>query len=326
MRVDRSLARVCIGSATVDTLSSVLRSGHVFSFQRAPVSGSVCEPPVRPLSGLCCHVGLDARAPEFLPARGAVFGPIIAVGRSAARTSMVRHGLKSTAAAITMVRRRRNTYETFLTGRPGIVDEDTLVRQCREGDREAQRALYERTSERVYRLLLKMTGNPDDAFDLAQETYLKAFTRIDQFDGRASLATWLYRIAVNEALQFLRRAKRTRVKTQEIATERHPEPDADQSMVRLDIQGALATLSLNDRAMLLLRYQEGLDYRAIAEVMDCAAGTVASRLNRARHGLRDILQKSYAATEEDDPRGRQKDGRKVSSEIGGDGEQPRIGS
>ncbi len=206
------------------------------------------------------------------------------------------------------------------------MDEGTLLRQCREGDREAQRALYERTSERIYHLLLRMTADPDDAFDLAQEAYLKAFTRIDQFDGRSSLATWLYRIAVNEALQFLRRASRTRVKTQEIAAERPAAPDADQSMVRLDIQSALSTLSPNDRAMLLLRYQEGLDYRAIAEVMDCAAGTVASRLNRARHGLREILRKSYGVTEEDNHRGRQKDGGKVSSEIGRDGDQRRTGS
>lgn len=206
------------------------------------------------------------------------------------------------------------------------MDEDTLVRQCREGDREAQRALYERTSERIYRLLLRMTGDPDDAFDLAQEAYLKAFARIDQFDGRSSIATWLYRIAVNEALQFLRRANRTRVKTQEIAAERHATPNGDQSMVRLDMQSALSTLPPNDRAMLLLRYQDGLDYRAIAEVMDCAAGTVASRLNRARHGLRDILRKSYGLTEEDDHRRRQKDGGKVSSEIGRDGEQRRTGS
>ncbi len=229
------------------------------------------------------------------------------------------------ANPITMTRRRRDAYKACLTGRPEIVDEDTLIRQCREGDREAQRALYERTSERVYRLLLRMTANPDDAFDLAQEAYLKAFTRIDQFDGRSSLATWLYRIAVNEALQFLRRASRMRVKTQAIAAEHRPGPDADHSMVKLDIQSALETVSPNDRAMLLLRYQEGLDYRAIAEVMDCAAGTVASRLNRARQGLRDILQKSYGSTEEDDPRGRQKHGGTVSSEIGRDGEQRRIG-
>jgi hypothetical protein len=84
------------------------------------------------------------------------------------------------------------------------VTPEELVEACRRGDPDAQRALYDATCDRVYRLLLRMTRNSQDAFDLAQETYLKAFTRIGQFDAAASVTTWLYRIAVNEALQFLR--------------------------------------------------------------------------------------------------------------------------
>ncbi len=185
-----------------------------------------------------------------------------------------------------------------MTNATQFVTERDLVERCREGDREAQRELYDRTSGRIYGLLLRMTANPDDAFDLAQETYLKAFSRICQFDGRSSVATWLYRVAVNEALQFLRRAGQTREKLQEFAPEHGTEPDVEQSTIRLDVSDAIATLPPNDRAMLLLRYQDGLDYRAIAEVVGCAAGTVASRLNRARQGLREILRKSYAVREE----------------------------
>ncbi len=185
------------------------------------------------------------------------------------------------------------------------MNEHDLVDRCREGDRVAQRELYDRTSERIYRLLLKMTANPDDAFDLAQETYLKAFTRISQFDGRSSIATWLYRVAVNEALQFLRGARQKRAKLEEIGLDNQAESDIDQSTVRLDVNEALAALTPDERSVLLLRYQEGLDYRGIAEVLGCAAGTVASRLNRARVRLRGILRKSYAAGEE-----------------GGDGEHP----
>ncbi len=179
-------------------------------------------------------------------------------------------------------------------GKAQIVTEHDLVERCREGNREAQRELYDRTSETIYRLLLRMTASPDDAFDLAQETYLKAFTRISQFDGRSSVATWLYRVAVNEALQFLRRARRTRGKLQQIVPKNGTESDFEHSMIRLDINDAVAALAPNDRAMLLLRYQEGLDYRAIAEVVGCATGTVASRLNRARRRVRGILQESYA--------------------------------
>ncbi len=175
-----------------------------------------------------------------------------------------------------------------------------LVERCRKGDRKAQRELYDRTSGRIYSLLLKMTANPDDAFDLAQETYLKAFVHIDRFDGKSSVSTWLYRVAVNEALQFLRRANMTRVKLPEVAREHDSHFDAERSTIRLDVADALSTLVPTDRAMLLLRYQEGLDYRTIAEALGCAEGTVASRLNRARARVREILRKSYALGEEKD--------------------------
>ena len=194
--------------------------------------------------------------------------------------------------------------------------EQDLLERCRDGDREAQRELYDRTSGPVYRLLLKMTASPDDAFDLAQETYLKAFTRINQFDGRSSVATWLYRVAVNEALQLLRRAGRTRDRLQEMAPEQCAGSNIEQSSLKLDMNDALGTLGPNDRAMLLLRYQEGLDYRAIAEVVGCASGTVASRLNRARGNLREILRKSYGLREEKGHGDHPTDGTQVSPEIG----------
>ena len=176
--------------------------------------------------------------------------------------------------------------------------ESELVERCRNGDREAQRELYARTSERIYRLLLRMTGSPDDAFDLAQDTYLRAFTRIGQFDGRSSLATWLYRIATTEALQFLRRARRTRANRQESRAEVAMESAGEQITARLDVHHALAKLEPLDRTMLLLRYQEGLDYRAMARIVGCAEGTVASRLNRARARFRERMGQSYAPREE----------------------------
>lgn len=188
----------------------------------------------------------------------------------------------------------------FLDPEAQIVTEQDLVRRCREGDREAQRELYDRTSERIYRLLLRMTASRDDAFDLAQETYIKAFTRIGQFDGRASIATWVYRIAVNEALQFLRRAGRSKGQLESIAVESGTASGVEQRTVTIDVNDALAALTPDDRAMLLLRYQDELDYRAIADVMGCAMGTVASRLNRARSSLREILRKSYTSEEEVD--------------------------
>lgn len=168
-----------------------------------------------------------------------------------------------------------------------------LIERCRAGEREAQRQLFEQTSVRIYRLLLRMTGNPDDASDLTQATYVKGFQRLDQFDGRSTVASWFYRIAINEALQFRRRQGVATVKLQALVPNRPAEAQRPTTDLRLDLEGALAELPSDDRALLVLKYQEELDYRGIAAVLECAEGTVASRLNRARDRLREILQKSY---------------------------------
>lgn len=176
-----------------------------------------------------------------------------------------------------------------------------LIKGCKRGDREAQHELYVRSSEKIYRLLVRMTRNPDAAFDLAQEAYLRAFSRIGQFNGESSLTTWLYRIAVNEALQFLRRKDRLRLIGEFDPADCPSSSTMDQAVAALDIDGALNRLDPADRAVLLLRYQEGLDYGAIAAVMECPAGTVASRLNRARRRVQELLAAGYGPVEEKEP-------------------------
>lgn len=179
--------------------------------------------------------------------------------------------------------------------------EAEILDGCRRGDRQAQRELYVRTSARIHRLLLRMTRDSEVALDLAQATYLKAFTRIGQFDGRAALATWLHRIAVTEALQYFRRqgfdAGAPALSPEVVDTASGGARVAD---IRMDIEDALALLDPVDRTMLLLHYDAGHDYRVMAEILDCAEGTVASRLHRARNRLRLVLKNSYFL-EEDAP-------------------------
>ena len=183
-------------------------------------------------------------------------------------------------------------------------DESTLIARCRDGDREAQHELYDQTVTRIHHLLLKMTGNAEDAFDVAQNTYIKAFAAIEQFDGRSAMETWLYRIAVNEALQFLRRNKREQRKREQFASTAAKSPESrnpdsvEHSTIKMDVAAALEDVEPDDRAILLLRYQEGLDYEALAAVLDCPAGTIASRLNRARRRMREKLEKDYGNDEE----------------------------
>lgn len=171
--------------------------------------------------------------------------------------------------------------------------EPELIDRCREGDRHARHELYQRTCDRIYRLVLKMTGNRDDAFDVAQNVYLRAFEQIHRFQGRSSLFTWLYRIAVNEALQFLKRRNRTKARGTDAALDARPDPDVDARTTRWDINEALAALNPQDMAILLLRYHEERDYREIGRIIGCPPGTVGSRLNRARKRLRERLGKSY---------------------------------
>ena len=247
------------------------------------------------------HAPLTRRGGESRPAasssRGVLPGAVIATTYGACRPDPgqtfgrpVLRSYHQPPPARLFVRTRRG----FENAGEERVNDLEIIQRCRVGDREAQRQVFEKTSPRVYRLLLRMTGNPDDALDLAQETFVKGFQRLDQFDGRsAAIATWFYRIAVNEALQFRRRQSTGTLKLQARAPRQRAEARRPTTDLRLDMEDALARLPPDDRALLLLRYQEGLDYRAIAEVLECAEGTVASRLNRARERLRGILRRSY---------------------------------
>lgn len=113
-------------------------------------------------------------------------------------------------------------------------DVDRLIAGCRAGDRDAQRALYERCLPLVHRLAVRMVGM-QEAPDVTQQTFLRAFTRLDQYDGHAKFETWLYRLAVNEALQFLRKRKRW---NQTTLDDNNYEPaDESQRSVRPPISG-----------------------------------------------------------------------------------------
>ncbi|MBK8269354.1 MAG: sigma-70 family RNA polymerase sigma factor [Planctomycetes bacterium] len=189
------------------------------------------------------------------------------------------------------------------------MDERQLITACRVMDRSAQRRVYDQTVERVYRLILRMVRNADDAFDLTQEVYVRVFTRIDEFRAESSLATWIHRIAVNEALAFLRRRQ-----TQNRHLNSSPAKDEARSVdlkgqdEQLDVQAALDQLSEEDRLILFLRYDQRHDYRAIGELLECAEGTVASRLSGARQRLKEALTDGYSLTEETRAPAHQNDG------------------
>ncbi len=165
-----------------------------------------------------------------------------------------------------------------------------LVEACRKGYRQAHRHLYETYRPRVLSLMMRMTGNPEEASDLTQDALVRVFNRLGDFRGESALGTWIHRVAVNEALQYLRRKKRLARITGNIAEEaRHTDEVSEDLSVSIDVNEALGKLPERMRTMVRLRYQDGLDYSEIAQTMGVKQGTVASGLNRARQQLRAIL-------------------------------------
>ena len=167
--------------------------------------------------------------------------------------------------------------------------ESAILEGCRGGNQEAQRQLYERYVGRTYRCALRLTCDSQDAFDVTQETFVRAFTQIRSFAGRSSIGTWLYRITTNEALQLARRRKLEKDQISNFVRA-NCAPEENLSS-RCDMEDALSKISLQNRTILVLKYVEGLSYEEIAHVLEYPMGTVASRLNRAREELRDVLTK-----------------------------------
>lgn len=168
------------------------------------------------------------------------------------------------------------------------VTEDRIIAGCRGGDRAAQRALYELTSERIHRLLIRMLRHPEDAADVMQSTYIRVFEKIDQFKAESGVATWAYRVALNEALQFLRKRRRQEKLGREPALRRVEAVPGGED--RVEMQDALERLPEEERTLLVLKYYEGMNYAEMAAVLEKPAGTIASGLNRARALLRQVLE------------------------------------
>ena len=163
-----------------------------------------------------------------------------------------------------------------------------LLVACGNGDRESLRQLYEFYQKPVYRLAYRLVG-AQEADDLTQQIFLRLFQKIDQFAGRSRFRTWLYRLAVNECLQHLRRRKR------KVDGKLIEEP-ADSSIneaVRGEqhelLEHALSQLEPELRTIFLLKEVEQLSYTELAETLEIPEGTVASRLNRARTQLKTSL-------------------------------------
>ena len=177
-------------------------------------------------------------------------------------------------------------------------DDAQLIDQALAGNADAFGTLVRKYQDRLYNFLVHLLGCPEEAEDVAQDTFVRAFLKLQTYRGASAFYTWLYRIAYNTAISRMRR------KRPEVSMTRQGRPGANEPVDRgmgpndrlqsqeraQQVQTALAALSDEHRAILVLRDVDGRRYDTIAQVLDLSLGTVRSRLHRARRRLREQLK------------------------------------
>ncbi|HEY2801550.1 MAG TPA: sigma-70 family RNA polymerase sigma factor [Chthoniobacterales bacterium] len=189
------------------------------------------------------------------------------------------------------------------------VPELDLVREAQAGDTAAFDTLVSRYRTRIFGMIYNMVHNEQDAWDLAQDSFVKAWKSIARFRGQSSFYTWLYRIVMNVTIDSLRK-KQVRgggaefddaIELKEIDpasrtgphSEALPHEKMEHKEIRARIDAAIEQLSPEHRAVILMKEIEGMQYHEIAESLDCSIGTVMSRLFYARKKLQNLLRDVY---------------------------------
>ena len=189
------------------------------------------------------------------------------------------------------------------------VSEPDLVKKCQAGDTEAFDQLVTQYRTRVFAMVYNMVHNEQDAWDLAQESFVKAWKSIGRFRGQSTFYTWIYRIVMNVTIDWLRKKQvkgagaefNDAIELREIDPAAKTAPKADplpyqqmeQSEIRERIDQAIAQLTPEHRAVILMKEIEGMQYHEIAETLGCSIGTVMSRLFYARKRLQNMLRDVY---------------------------------
>ncbi|WP_283115397.1 sigma-70 family RNA polymerase sigma factor [Intestinimonas timonensis] len=181
--------------------------------------------------------------------------------------------------------------------------EQELVERAKKGDETAFEVLVTDNEKRIYNLCRRLTGNPEDAAELTQEAFLNAWRGLSRFQGESSFSTWLYRLASNACIDFLRKEKRRQnlsmtvslddeeeARQVELPDERYaPERELERTEVRQAVAAGLERLTPDHRQVLVMREINGLSYAEIGAVLGLEEGTVKSRIARARNALRKVL-------------------------------------
>ena len=189
------------------------------------------------------------------------------------------------------------------------VPELDLVKRCQKGDSAAFDELVTRYRTRVFGMIYNMVHSEQDAWDLAQDSFFKAWKSINRFRGQSSFYTWIYRIVMNVTIDWVRKKRvkgtgtefddATQLKQVDPASKTVPKSEAlpfemmQRTEIRERIEKAIAQLSPEHRAVILMKEIEDMQYHEIAEALGCSIGTVMSRLFYARKKLQNLLRDVY---------------------------------
>ena len=182
-------------------------------------------------------------------------------------------------------------------------DERALVLKAKQGDLSAYDELVRRYQQRVYATVYHMTSNHEDANDLAQEAFIKAFQALKSFKGDSSFFTWVYRIAINKTINFLKQRKNKFQMSLDdldfnaendpdlvqLVSDKTPRRDVNLAELQEKLNAAMQKLSETHRLVVTLHDVQGLSHDEIAKIMDCNTGTVRSRLFYARQQMQAYL-------------------------------------
>lgn len=182
-------------------------------------------------------------------------------------------------------------------------EELRLVKKAADGDESAFERLVVENQKLIYNVALKLTGSADDAEDVAQEAFIKAYRNLGSFRGESRFSGWLYRLCYNAAMDHIRRTRDPNLRslTAEDGSDAEldiadpsptPEESAERKEVRRIVREAVARLDDDKREILVMREFSNMSYTAIADALGIEEGTVKSRLSRARLALAEILRES----------------------------------